>query len=436
MTRHVIDDPPRSTPIGSSSPASRPAARWRRSWRASTPTCSPPPACTPAFRPAPHTTSPRRSRSMKSGARRARARRSRARAAGAPMIVFHGDADTHRRTRSTARLLIDAVLGDEPTAEARSGLSPAGAPARLRALRLAPRRRRDAPSLAEHWVVHGVAARLVGGAAAGSRSPIPTAPMRRARCFASSTSTRAAAESTERRARASPAGRGQRARPSGACDTVDFAPHESRCRPDRRRGHRTDRLRRHAGRARPCPRGRSGMAGAVAARRPAGRPRPMVGAVRRPDAGATGRRGRRRQPDDRQRRRAHRRSARHPRRRRGGAAAERRRDRQRRPRPARSGPAAGEHEQRRPAGELGARRLRRQPRRPRRRRSASRRRRGDLARRPRDRRGGDRQPVHRPARLRGAAGADAARRQLARRDRTPHRTQHAERLRVARPVPR
>jgi poly(3-hydroxybutyrate) depolymerase len=89
-------------------------------------------------------------------------------AEGAPIIVFHGDADT-TVAPANGQAVISELLGAEPTAvsEVSGSIEPG-----KRAFERSVWRRADAsvgePSLAEHWIVHGSPHAWSGGAAAGS----------------------------------------------------------------------------------------------------------------------------------------------------------------------------------------------------------------------------------------------------------------------------
>ena len=98
---------------------------------------------------------------MKAGAR-GRA----VKAAGAPVIVFHGDADATVNALNGSRL-IDAVVGSAPAAPHRETV---GGHAAGRAATRTVYAPLDGvgPSRAEHWVVHGAGHAWSGGAAAGS----------------------------------------------------------------------------------------------------------------------------------------------------------------------------------------------------------------------------------------------------------------------------
>jgi poly(hydroxyalkanoate) depolymerase family esterase len=105
---------------------------------------------------------------MKTGPGPLRPPRAATGAAAAPMIVFHGDADT-TVAPANGQALIGAVLGDEPTAVSEvSGGTGAGKRAFERFVWRRAGAEADAPSLAEHWVVHGSPHAWSGGAAAGS----------------------------------------------------------------------------------------------------------------------------------------------------------------------------------------------------------------------------------------------------------------------------
>jgi poly(hydroxyalkanoate) depolymerase family esterase len=89
-------------------------------------------------------------------------------AEGAPIIVFHGDADT-TVAPANGQAVISEVLGAEPTAvsEVSGSIEPG-----KRGFERSVWRRADAsagePSLAEHWIVHGSPHAWSGGAATGS----------------------------------------------------------------------------------------------------------------------------------------------------------------------------------------------------------------------------------------------------------------------------
>ena len=87
-------------------------------------------------------------------------------AAGAPLIVFHGDADSTVHALNGS-LLVDAVLGGDPAQSTREMQ-----PRRCHRPLLHPHRllarRQPGPSRAEHWIVHGAGHAWVGGDAAGS----------------------------------------------------------------------------------------------------------------------------------------------------------------------------------------------------------------------------------------------------------------------------
>ena len=286
----------------------------------------------------------------------------------APVIVFHGDADAtvaagqrRRGDRRRARRRCGRrERGRRPGLSARAAFAaPSGAPP-VRA----PMRR--------PWPSNGsfTARRTPGRAAPGAvRSPTRKARTHRARCCASSSTTRADApdRGADRLAR-----RDIRVERARSRDPVDFAPHETRpARGDAVRP-RPGRLRRDRRRRARRAGGGTGLAGTAAARWQRRRAAPLVDPVRRPAARSPGRCGRGCEPDDRQRRGADRRCAIAPRRRRRRPAAVARRQRQRRSRPPGRQPAARHERRHRPAGELGARRLRPQPRRARRRRGAPR----------------------------------------------------------------
>ena len=102
---------------------------------------------------------------MKSGARNVPASDA---ARSAPVIVFHGDADTTVNALNGGHL-VDAVLGAAP-AQATREPSPAASPGRAftRTIYRPADATDPAPSLAEHWVVHGAGHAWAGGDAAGS----------------------------------------------------------------------------------------------------------------------------------------------------------------------------------------------------------------------------------------------------------------------------
>ena len=85
---------------------------------------------------------------------------------GAPLIVFHGDAD---RTVVAANgdTVVAAALGDQP-AVATSEDGRAGARSFRRTVWRRDGAAGDAPSVVEHWVVHGGGHAWAGGSAAGS----------------------------------------------------------------------------------------------------------------------------------------------------------------------------------------------------------------------------------------------------------------------------
>jgi len=84
----------------------------------------------------------------------------------APMIVFHGDADSTVHALNGS-LLIDVVLGSDP-AQATREMSPAGAAGRAFTRTVYAPAEAAGPSRAEHWVVHGAGHAWIGGDAAGS----------------------------------------------------------------------------------------------------------------------------------------------------------------------------------------------------------------------------------------------------------------------------
>jgi poly(hydroxyalkanoate) depolymerase family esterase len=88
--------------------------------------------------------------------------------AGAPVIVFHGDADA-TVAPANGEALIAAVLGNEPTvvSEVSSGIETGRRGFRRHVWRRADAPK-NAPSLAEHWIVQGSPHAWSGGAAAGS----------------------------------------------------------------------------------------------------------------------------------------------------------------------------------------------------------------------------------------------------------------------------
>ena len=90
-------------------------------------------------------------------------------AGGAPVIVFHGDADSTVNVLNGSRA-IDAALGASPVQATReSGRSLAGeGRAFTRTVYHAATAPERAPSRAEHWVVHGAGHAWSGGDAAGS----------------------------------------------------------------------------------------------------------------------------------------------------------------------------------------------------------------------------------------------------------------------------
>jgi hypothetical protein len=85
---------------------------------------------------------------------------------GAPLIVFHGDADSTVNVVNGSHV-VDAALGDASwQATSESGAADGHAFTRTvyRAAGAAP----GAPSRAEHWLVHGAAHAWSGGDAAGT----------------------------------------------------------------------------------------------------------------------------------------------------------------------------------------------------------------------------------------------------------------------------
>jgi len=90
------------------------------------------------------------------------------RLAGAPIIVFHGDADT-TVAPANGQALISEALGAEPTAVSEvAGGSDRGRRAYERFVWRRADAPADSPSLAEHWIVHGSPHAWSGGAPAGS----------------------------------------------------------------------------------------------------------------------------------------------------------------------------------------------------------------------------------------------------------------------------
>ena len=100
---------------------------------------------------------------MKSGSRPPPAA---AQDAGAPLIVFHGDADGTVNAQN-GNLLIDAWLG-AASAEARRETIPAGVAGRSFTRTVYAPAGAGGPSRAEHWVVHGAGHAWAGGDPAGS----------------------------------------------------------------------------------------------------------------------------------------------------------------------------------------------------------------------------------------------------------------------------
>ena len=100
---------------------------------------------------------------MKSGARGAPPESSEA---GAPLIVFHGDADATVHVQN-GNLLIDVLLGPAP-AQAIRETSPPGAASRSFTRTVYMPIDDAGPSRAEHWVMHGAGHAWAGGDSAGS----------------------------------------------------------------------------------------------------------------------------------------------------------------------------------------------------------------------------------------------------------------------------
>jgi len=86
--------------------------------------------------------------------------------AGAPLIVFHGDADGTVNAQN-GKLLVDAWLGAAST-EALRETSPAGVAGRPFTRTVYAPAGTPGPSRAEHWVVHGAGHAWAGGDPAGS----------------------------------------------------------------------------------------------------------------------------------------------------------------------------------------------------------------------------------------------------------------------------
>jgi len=86
--------------------------------------------------------------------------------ASAPVIVFHGDADSTVNALNGS-LLVDAVLGTEAT-KATQETGPASGPGRAFTRTVYRAADGTGPSRAEHWVVHGAGHAWTGGDAAGS----------------------------------------------------------------------------------------------------------------------------------------------------------------------------------------------------------------------------------------------------------------------------
>lgn len=99
---------------------------------------------------------------MKSGARRIEAGGPEA---GAPLIVFHGDADGTVHARN-GNLLIDALIGGSSTRATRQRGT--GGQGRAFTRTVYEEAGAAGPSRAEHWVVHGAGHAWSGGDAAGS----------------------------------------------------------------------------------------------------------------------------------------------------------------------------------------------------------------------------------------------------------------------------
>jgi poly(hydroxyalkanoate) depolymerase family esterase len=90
-------------------------------------------------------------------------------AEGAPLIVFHGDADTTVNSLNGARV-VDAALGSAAWQASRDVAASAasGGKAFSRVVYRDTEGAAGAPSRAEHWIVHGAAHAWSGGDAAGS----------------------------------------------------------------------------------------------------------------------------------------------------------------------------------------------------------------------------------------------------------------------------
>jgi poly(hydroxyalkanoate) depolymerase family esterase len=87
-------------------------------------------------------------------------------AAGAPTIVFHGDADSTVNVVNGSHL-VDAVLGTSTTLATREAGEASG-PGRAFTRTVYSPAEGSGPSRAEHWVVHGAGHAWIGGDAAGS----------------------------------------------------------------------------------------------------------------------------------------------------------------------------------------------------------------------------------------------------------------------------
>jgi poly(3-hydroxybutyrate) depolymerase len=87
--------------------------------------------------------------------------------AGAPTIVFHGDADGTVHPSNGARV-IGAALAAAAAAEVATERRSAGDRPVTRSVHRRPQADGAEPSLAEHWVVHGAGHAWSGGDPAGS----------------------------------------------------------------------------------------------------------------------------------------------------------------------------------------------------------------------------------------------------------------------------
>jgi poly(3-hydroxybutyrate) depolymerase len=87
-------------------------------------------------------------------------------AAGAPVIVFHGDADSTVNVHNGSHL-VEAVLG-AAAARATRETGAANGPGRAFTRIVYLPAEGSGPSRAEHWVVHGAGHAWIGGDAAGS----------------------------------------------------------------------------------------------------------------------------------------------------------------------------------------------------------------------------------------------------------------------------